>query len=120
MKIILAQYFDIFQIFNDEIWKISKYCAKMIFICSLVFLFLIKIRFPKGISISEMFFFILFQVRINPAGLEAGQVHFTSINAFIASEPERGPLFEVPVTVIIPITKLDHEYFYKRYYFSWK
>ena len=39
---------------EDEIWKISKYCAKMIFICSLIFLFLIKIRFPKGISISEI------------------------------------------------------------------
>ena len=37
---------------EDEIWKISKYCAKMIFICSLIFLFLIKIRFPKGVSIS--------------------------------------------------------------------
>ena len=40
---------------EDEIWKISKYCAKMIFICSLIFLFLIKIRFPKGVSISEIF-----------------------------------------------------------------
>ena len=39
---------------EDEIWKISKYCAKMIFICSLIFLFLIKIRFPKGVSISEI------------------------------------------------------------------
>ena len=25
---------------EDEIWKISKYCAKMIFICSLIFFFL--------------------------------------------------------------------------------
>ena len=38
---------------ENEILKISKYCAKMIFICSLIFLFLIKIRFPKGVSISE-------------------------------------------------------------------
>ena len=35
---------------EDEIWKISKYCAKMIFICSLIILFSIKIRFPKGMN----------------------------------------------------------------------
>ena len=44
----------LFYILKFVIWKISKYCAKMIFIRSLIFLFLIKIRFPKGISISEI------------------------------------------------------------------
>ena len=34
--------------------KISKYCAKMIFICSLIFLFLIKFRFSKEDPISEI------------------------------------------------------------------
>ena len=53
MKIIFAQYFEIFQI-SSSVFFISKYCAKMIFICSLIFLFLIKIRFPKGVSISEI------------------------------------------------------------------
>ena len=54
MKIILAQYLKIFQISSSG--KIyNKNIMKMIFICSLIFLFLIKIRFPKGVSISEIF-----------------------------------------------------------------
>ena len=35
---------------EDEIWKISKYCAKMIFICSLIFIFLLEIYYSYGVK----------------------------------------------------------------------
>lgn len=55
------------------------------------------------------------QVRVNPLSLERGRVYFTSIKAYVANAPERGPLFEVPITVVMPIVQLDHGYFYSRW-----
>ncbi|XP_018023008.1 tripeptidyl-peptidase 2 isoform X2 [Hyalella azteca] len=52
-------------------------------------------------------------VRINPHGLERGRVHFTSIRAYVAGAVQRGPLFDIPVTVVVPIVELEHGYFFK-------
>ena len=53
MKIILAQYFEIFQISSSGKILWQKHYGKTK-IYRLIFLFLIKIRFPKGVSISEV------------------------------------------------------------------
>lgn len=42
-----------------------------------------------------------FEVRVEPSDLEPG-VHFATIDAFDAADPERGPVVRVPVTVIRP------------------
>ncbi|GAB0096149.1 Tripeptidyl-peptidase 2 [Sergentomyia squamirostris] len=43
-----------------------------------------------------------FFVRIDPTGLRPG-VHQSSIKAFDSKNPDKGPLFEVPITVVQPI-----------------
>lgn len=43
-----------------------------------------------------------FSISIDPSGLQTG-VHYTSIEGFDATCPEKGPLFTVPITVIQPI-----------------
>ncbi|VDM41821.1 unnamed protein product [Toxocara canis] len=45
-----------------------------------------------------------FTVRIDPTGLEPSVANFTQILAFDSQNPSLGPLFRVPVTVIVPMT----------------
>ncbi|KAF2360373.1 Peptidase S8A tripeptidyl peptidase II arthropoda [Trinorchestia longiramus] len=52
-------------------------------------------------------------IRVQPMGLERGRVYFTSVRAYVAGTVNRGPLFEIPVTVVMPIIDLDHGYLYK-------
>ena len=40
-------------------------------------------------------------VQVDPTGLEPG-VHTAYVNAYDAQQPEKGPLFEVPITVVRP------------------
>ena len=52
----------------------------------------------------NLFCIILFpKVFIDPAGLEAGKVYFSAIKAYSTSAPDRGPMFEIPITVVVPL-----------------
>jgi tripeptidyl-peptidase-2 len=42
-----------------------------------------------------------FLVQVDPTGLDKG-VHTTYINAYDANQPDKGPLFEIPITVVKP------------------
>uniref|UniRef100_F1KRN9 Tripeptidyl-peptidase 2 n=1 Tax=Ascaris suum TaxID=6253 RepID=F1KRN9_ASCSU len=44
-----------------------------------------------------------FTVRVDPTGLEPSVANFTQILAFDSQNPSMGPLFRVPITVIVPI-----------------
>ncbi|KCV67585.1 hypothetical protein H696_05982 [Fonticula alba] len=44
-----------------------------------------------------------FETRVACAQLEPGRVHYGEIHAFDSAHPERGPLFRVPVTVVMPM-----------------
>uniref|UniRef100_A0A2P2I7P3 Tripeptidyl-peptidase 2 n=1 Tax=Hirondellea gigas TaxID=1518452 RepID=A0A2P2I7P3_9CRUS len=54
-----------------------------------------------------------FMIRVNPHSLERGRVYQTTVKGYVASAPEKGPLFEVPITVMMPILELEHGYLYK-------
>uniref|UniRef100_A0A914UV78 Tripeptidyl peptidase II Ig-like domain-containing protein n=1 Tax=Plectus sambesii TaxID=2011161 RepID=A0A914UV78_9BILA len=45
-----------------------------------------------------------FNIRIDAAELEEGVPHYTELQAFDADHIEMGPLFRVPITVILPVT----------------
>ncbi|CAL1545565.1 unnamed protein product, partial [Lymnaea stagnalis] len=47
-----------------------------------------------------------FTVKIDPRGLAEG-IHYAEIRAFESGNVERGPLFRVPVTVIVPVRLVD-------------
>ncbi|KAK2181249.1 hypothetical protein NP493_405g05002 [Ridgeia piscesae] len=47
-----------------------------------------------------------FQIKVNPQGLTPG-AHFTEICAYDVKAPRKGPIFRVPITVIIPIEVED-------------
>ncbi|XP_045114338.1 tripeptidyl-peptidase 2-like isoform X1 [Portunus trituberculatus] len=53
-----------------------------------------------------------FQVSIDPRGLERGRVYFTSVKAYNASNVEKGVMFEVPITIVVPFVELYHGYQY--------
>ncbi|KAG0716947.1 Tripeptidyl-peptidase 2 [Chionoecetes opilio] len=53
-----------------------------------------------------------FQVSIDPRGLERGRVYFTSVKAYNASNVEKGVMFEVPITIVVPCLELYHGYQY--------
>uniref|UniRef100_A0A915CK82 Tripeptidyl-peptidase 2 n=1 Tax=Parascaris univalens TaxID=6257 RepID=A0A915CK82_PARUN len=44
-----------------------------------------------------------FTVRVDPTGLEPSVANFTQILAFDSQNPSMGPLFRVPITVIVPL-----------------
>ena len=56
----------------------------------------------------------LFQVSIDPRGLERGRVYFTSVKAYNANNVEKGCMFEVPITIVVPCVELYHGYQYSR------
>ncbi|KAK4306052.1 hypothetical protein Pmani_022096 [Petrolisthes manimaculis] len=53
-----------------------------------------------------------FQVTIDPRGLERGRVYFTSVRAYDSSNVEKGCMFEVPITVVVPYVDLVNGYQY--------
>lgn len=53
-----------------------------------------------------------FQLSIDPRGLERGCVYFASLKAYSAANVEKGCMFEVPITVVVPIVDLHHGYQY--------
>ncbi|XP_071534647.1 tripeptidyl-peptidase 2 isoform X2 [Panulirus ornatus] len=53
-----------------------------------------------------------FQLSIDPRGLERGRVYFTSVKAFSSCNIEKGAMFEVPITVVVPVVDLLHGYHY--------
>jgi hypothetical protein len=44
-----------------------------------------------------------FAIKVDPTVLEAGSHHYGEIVAIDVSQPEAGPVFKVPVTVIRPL-----------------
>ena len=54
----------------------------------------------------------ILQVSIDPRGLERGRVYFTSVKAYNASNVEKGVMFEVPITIVVPFVELYHGYQY--------
>lgn len=52
------------------------------------------------------------QVTIDPRGLERGRVYFTSVRAYDSSNVEKGCMFEVPITVVVPYVDLLNGYQY--------
>lgn len=57
-------------------------------------------------------YFLFLQLSIDPRGLERGRVYFTSVKSYSAANPEKGCMFEVPITVVIPCVDLHHGYQY--------
>ncbi|XP_076034964.1 tripeptidyl-peptidase II isoform X2 [Oratosquilla oratoria] len=53
-----------------------------------------------------------FQVSIDPSGLERGRAYFTSIRAYNSKKPEKGVMFEVPITIVVPVVALENGYYY--------
>ncbi|XP_042212595.1 tripeptidyl-peptidase 2-like isoform X1 [Homarus americanus] len=53
-----------------------------------------------------------FQLSIDPRGLERGRVYFTEVKAYNSSNVEKGVMFEVPITVVVPTVDLLHGYHY--------
>lgn len=49
---------------------------------------------------------------IDPRGLERGRVYFASVKAYNASNVEKGIMFEVPITIVVPVVDLLHGYKY--------
>uniref|UniRef100_A0A183DV00 TPPII domain-containing protein n=1 Tax=Gongylonema pulchrum TaxID=637853 RepID=A0A183DV00_9BILA len=49
-----------------------------------------------------------FTIYLNPVGLEAGVAHFTEICAYDSSNISFGPLFRIPITVIVPMVLDDN------------
>ncbi|KAJ1920455.1 hypothetical protein H4219_001292 [Mycoemilia scoparia] len=43
-----------------------------------------------------------FNMQVNPKDLEVGSLHYGEIRGFDSSNPDRGPLFTIPVTVLKP------------------
>ncbi|CAM1330735.1 TPP2 (predicted), partial [Pycnogonum litorale] len=50
----------------------------------------------------------VFGIRIDPRGLPFGAVHFSVVKAFDSRCPDKGPVFEVPITVVKPISIEDN------------
>lgn len=44
----------------------------------------------------------MFSVKIDPSGLEEGRAHFTQLEAFECGNPDKGPVFRIPISVIKP------------------
>ncbi|KAI6174091.1 Tripeptidyl-peptidase 2 [Aphelenchoides besseyi] len=44
-----------------------------------------------------------FQLRVNPIGLEKGRVHFAEVAGYDVDNETIGPLFRLPVTIVMPI-----------------
>jgi len=57
------------------------------------------VKHPKHLDL--MYSSRHFLVQIDPTGLEPG-VHAAFINAYDSNQPDKGPLFEVPITVVRP------------------
>nr|CAH0110775.1 unnamed protein product [Daphnia galeata] len=57
-----------------------------------------------------------FSVKVDPTGLSSG-VHYTSIKAYDSSCPEKGAVFEVPITVVKPET-VHNETSYNKQHFA--
>uniref|UniRef100_A0A1I8F0V4 Tripeptidyl-peptidase 2 n=1 Tax=Wuchereria bancrofti TaxID=6293 RepID=A0A1I8F0V4_WUCBA len=49
-----------------------------------------------------------FTISLDPVGLEAGVAHFTEICAYDSENISFGPLFRIPITVIIPLSLDDN------------
>lgn len=43
-----------------------------------------------------------FSLKVDPASLDDGRVHFTELQGYEAGNPNKGPVFRVPITVIKP------------------
>lgn len=56
-----------------------------------------------------------FTVRVNPAGLSAGVAYFAQVKAYDVADIEKGPVFSIPITVIVPESVSDSSDFKLKY-----
>ncbi|KAI8365920.1 subtilase family-domain-containing protein [Radiomyces spectabilis] len=54
-----------------------------------------------------------FQIKVDPTALKEGEFHYGEVLGYDTKNPERGPLFKVPVSVIKPITPENGSLLYK-------
>ncbi|XP_042890415.1 tripeptidyl-peptidase 2-like isoform X3 [Penaeus japonicus] len=88
----------------DANQKLS-FCMEMVLTCNAPW-----IRSPSCLQMS--YTARSFQVSIDPRGLERGRVYFASVKAYNASNVEKGIMFEVPITIVVPVVDLLHGYKY--------
>ncbi|XP_014663971.1 PREDICTED: tripeptidyl-peptidase 2-like [Priapulus caudatus] len=89
-------YFDLNSV--DARDKIS-FCMRLNLICNATW-----VSAPSHLQLMNMT--RMFTVKIDPTGLDIG-VHYTEIQGYDISNPSKGPVFRVPVTVIIPMRVVD-------------
>ncbi|XP_066956231.1 tripeptidyl-peptidase 2 isoform X3 [Macrobrachium rosenbergii] len=82
-----------------------SFCMEFVMTCDAPW-----VRAPPCLQMSYMF--RSFQVSIDPRGLNRGGVYFTTVKAYNASNVEKGVMFEVPITIVVPTVDLLHGYFY--------
>ncbi|XP_068214350.1 tripeptidyl-peptidase 2 [Palaemon carinicauda] len=88
----------------DPSEKLS-FCMEFVMTCDAPW-----VRAPPCLQMSYMF--RSFQVSIDPRGLSRGGVYFTTVKAYNATNVEKGVMFEVPITIVVPTIDLLHGYFY--------
>jgi len=46
----------------------------------------------------------IFNVSVDPSGLQSGEAHLGFVSGFDSSRPQLGPLFKLPITVVRPVS----------------
>ncbi|KAL7634240.1 UNVERIFIED_CONTAM: hypothetical protein RMT77_015570 [Armadillidium vulgare] len=80
-----------------------KFSLELVLVCDALW-----VRHPQCLQTS--YTSRSFKVSLDPKGLERGRVYFSTIRAYIATQPEKGPMFEVPITMVVPHIDLAWNY----------
>ncbi|KAB7497558.1 Tripeptidyl-peptidase 2 [Armadillidium nasatum] len=80
-----------------------KFSLELVLVCDALW-----VRHPQCLQTS--YTSRSFKVSLDPKGLERGRVYFSTIRAYIATKPEKGAMFEVPITMVVPHIDLAWNY----------